>query len=117
MTDRDTRPATARVLINEIEGHLLVAATREEGRSAAARFAARFDWLTGHQRSEVERRFEAEYLVLARGSWQRTAERAERLRGEYERRYRALRRRLLIGSLLGWSAVLVCAGALALARA
>ncbi|MFA3878253.1 hypothetical protein ABS735_32165 [Streptomyces sp. MMCC 100] len=56
MTGGESRSSTARVLIDEIEGHLLVAA-REEGRTAA--------------------------------------ERAGRLRGEYEERCRALRRRLL----------------------
>ncbi|MFJ8538868.1 hypothetical protein [Streptomyces sp. NPDC093591] len=86
--------------LNDIEGHLLLAATREEGRTAAARFSAPLQWLTDRQRSEVERRFEAEYLVLARASWQHTAVRAGRLRAEYEARYRDLRRRLLAGWLL-----------------
>ncbi|MBU6531272.1 hypothetical protein [Streptomyces mayonensis] len=117
MSGEDARPTTARLLIHQIEGHLLVAATREEGRSAAARFTLPLDWLTERQRREVEARFEAEHLALARGSWQRTAERAERLRGEYEERYRALRRRLLAGCLLGWCAVLGCAGALLAGRA
>ncbi|MGN9762253.1 hypothetical protein [Streptomyces sp. SD31] len=86
--------------LNDIEGHLLLAATREEGRTAAVRFSAPLQWLTDRQRGEVERRFEAEYLVLARASWQHTAARAERLRDEYEARYRDLRRRLLAGWLL-----------------
>jgi hypothetical protein len=116
VTGRDSHPSTARVLINEIEGHLLVAAAREEGRTAAARFTAPFDWLSGHRRLEVEERFEAEYLALARGSWQRTAERAGQLRGEYEERYHTLRRRLLVGLLLGWCAVLGCIGVLVLGR-
>ncbi|NNN30128.1 hypothetical protein HLK59_07080 [Streptomyces sp. S3(2020)] len=87
--------------LNDIEGHLLLAATREEGRTAAERFTAPLDWLTDAQRAEVERRFEAEYLALARSSWQRTAVRAGRLRDEYESAYRGLRRRLLAGWLLG----------------
>nr|WP_206209645.1 hypothetical protein [Streptomyces sp. SID10362] len=95
---------------------MLVAATRAEGRTAAARFTAPFDWLGDDRRREVEERFEAEYLVLARESWQRTAERAGRLRGEYEERYRALRRRLLAACLLGVCAVLGCAGVLLLGR-
>ncbi|OWA13964.1 hypothetical protein B9W62_02975 [Streptomyces sp. CS113] len=102
----------ARALVGEIEGHLLVAAARAEGRTAAARFTAPFDWLGDARRREVEERFEAEYLTLARTSWQRTAERAGRLRGEYEERYRALRRRLLAGFLLGACAVFGCAGVL-----
>jgi hypothetical protein len=86
--------------LTDIEGHLLLAATREEGRTAAARFSAPLQWLTEGQRGEVERRFEAEYLALARASWQHTAARAGRLRDEYEARYRDLRRRLLAGWLL-----------------
>ncbi|MFJ6912322.1 hypothetical protein ACIQUX_00010 [Streptomyces sp. NPDC101133] len=116
MSGGDSRPSAARALVREIEGHLLVAATRAEGRTAAARFTAPFDWLGDDRRREVEERFEAEYLVLARESWQRTAERAGRLRGEYEERYRALRRRLLAASLLGVCAVLGCAGVLLLGR-
>ncbi|MFJ7073875.1 hypothetical protein [Streptomyces sp. NPDC098781] len=81
--------------LNDIEGHLLLAATREEGRTAATRFSAPLHWLTDAQRGEVERRFEAEYLALARDSWQRTAERAGSLRDEYEATYRDLRRRML----------------------
>ncbi|MDF3148532.1 MULTISPECIES: hypothetical protein [unclassified Streptomyces] len=90
----------AEEFLNDIEGHLLLAATREEGRTAAARFSAPLQWLTEVQRGEVERRFEAEYLALARASWQHTAARAGRLRDEYEARYRGLRRRLLAGWLL-----------------
>ncbi|MFF4504428.1 hypothetical protein [Streptomyces sp. NPDC001401] len=95
----------AQMLLSEIEGHLLIAAAREEGRTAAARFSASFDWLTQAQREDVERRFETEYLVLARASWQRSAERARELRGEYEETYRGLRRRLLAGWLLACTAV------------
>ncbi|AIV32510.1 hypothetical protein LMJ38_16390 [Streptomyces sp. R1] len=116
MTGGDRLPPAARALVDEIEGHLLVAATRAEGRTAAARFTAPFDWLGDDRRQEVAERYEAEYLALARDSWQRTAERAGRLRGEYEERYRALRRRLLAGFLLGACAVLGCAGALVLGR-
>jgi hypothetical protein len=110
------KAADTRALINDIEGHLLVAAVREEGRAAAERFTAPFDWLTAGQREEVERRFEAEYLVLARTSWWRTAQRAGELRGEYEETYRGLRRRLLAGCLLGW-AVVMAAGVLLLSLA
>ncbi|MDC0769121.1 hypothetical protein [Streptomyces sp. HD] len=92
--------------LNDIEGHLLLAATREEGRTAAARFSAPLDWLTDAQRCEVERRFEAEYLALARASWQHSAERAGRLRDEYEATYRRLRHRLLAGWLLTCALVL-----------
>ncbi|MDO0909561.1 hypothetical protein QQM39_01390 [Streptomyces sp. DT2A-34] len=98
--------------LNDIEGHLLLAATREEGRTAAARFSAPLQGLTDRQRTELERRFEAEYLVLARASWQHTAACAGRLRDEYEARYRDLRRRLLAGWLLtcalAFGALVVC---------
>ncbi|MXM67281.1 hypothetical protein GR925_28580 [Streptomyces sp. HUCO-GS316] len=104
MSTMDTR-----AMLSEIEGHLLLAATREQGRRAAAQFSAPLDWLTDCQRKEVERRFEEQYLELARASWQRTAERALQMRGEYEEIYRGLRRRLLAGWLL------TCAVTLALA--
>nr|WP_222110082.1 hypothetical protein [Streptomyces cupreus] len=90
---------------------MLVAATREEGRTAAERFCAPLaSWLTEAQRNEVERRFESEYVSLARRSWQRTAERAEELRAEYEARYGALRRRLLAGWLVACAGVMVGVG-------
>jgi hypothetical protein len=109
MSSEDTR-----TLLNEIEGHLLIAAAREEGPCAAARFSAPFDWLTRAQREEVERRFEAEYLALARASWQHTAERARQMRGEYEAAYHVLRNRLLAGWLLACAGV-VAAGLVVLA--
>lgn len=93
-----------RAFLGDIEGHLLLAATRREGRAAAERFTAPLHWLTDGQREELEGRFEAEYLVLARDSWRRTAERAGQLRGEYEETYRGLRRRLLAGWLLACAA-------------
>ncbi|MFJ6080197.1 hypothetical protein ACIQI8_02255 [Streptomyces sp. NPDC092369] len=110
----DEHPVDTREFLNEIEGHLLLAAEREQGHAAAMRFTASLVWLTEHQRTEVERRFEAEYLALARASWQRTAERAREVRGEYEEAYRDLRRRLLACWLLTCAAVtavllLVCA--------
>ncbi|MEV7322321.1 hypothetical protein [Streptomyces sp. NPDC093970] len=92
-----------RALVGQIEGHLLLAATRDEGRRAAARAAERMGWLTDTQREDLERQLESEYLGLAHISWRRTAARGEELRQEYEQRYRILRRRLVAGS------VLVCA--------
>ncbi|WP_089103482.1 hypothetical protein [Streptomyces hyaluromycini] len=91
-----------RALVSQIEGHLLLAATREEGRRAAARLADRIGWLTDTQRTDLERHFEAEYLDLARASWQRTTKRGEQLRREYETRYQyqSLRQRLLACFLL-----------------
>ncbi|MFF7468443.1 hypothetical protein [Streptomyces sp. NPDC008092] len=89
-----------RALVNQIEGHLLLAATREEGRRVAARLTDGIGWLTDSQRADLERYFEAEYLDLARASWYRTAERGEQLRREYDTRYRSLRRRILACFLL-----------------
>jgi hypothetical protein len=103
-----------RTLLNDIEGHLLLAAARAEGRTAAARCTAPLYWLTDAQREELEDRFETEYLVLARASWQRTAARAGEIRSEYEKVYRSLRRRLLAGWLLGGAVVW---GVLSLVRA
>ncbi|MYW49260.1 hypothetical protein GT346_39635 [Streptomyces sp. SID161] len=90
-----------RDLVRQVEGHLMLAAAREEGRTAAARLSSRLGWLTETQRQDVERHFEAEYLALARLSWCRTAERARELGQTYESRYRALRRRLLAWCVLG----------------
>ncbi|WP_408990367.1 hypothetical protein [Streptomyces shenzhenensis] len=89
-----------RALVAQIEGHLLLAATREEGRAAGARVADRLGWLTDTQRDDVEREFESAYLALARVSWRRTAERGAELGREYERRYRTVRQRLVTGFLL-----------------
>lgn len=108
------RGEDARVLVNEVEGHLLIAAARRDGRAAAARFTASFDWLTGAQRDEIERCFEAEYLALTRSSWQHTAERARAVRGEYEEAYRGLRRRLVAGLLLACAAALAVTALVAL---
>jgi hypothetical protein len=101
----DEQPVDTRAFLNEIEGHLLLASEREQVHATAARFTASLDWLTEHQRAEVARRFEAEYLALARASWQHTAERAREVRGEYEEVYRDLRRRLLACWLLTCAAV------------
>ncbi|MFD5230220.1 hypothetical protein ACFWJ5_17135 [Streptomyces qaidamensis] len=101
MTAMEGLPADLRAFHNEVEGHLLAAAACEESRTAAARFTAGLDWLPEAHRAEVQRRFAAEHLALARASWQRTAGRGEELRGEYEALYRRLRARLLAGLLLG----------------
>ncbi|MFE2416016.1 hypothetical protein [Streptomyces hokutonensis] len=102
--------------LNEIEGHLLIAATHTEGRAAAARFTARLEWLTDGQRAEVARQFEAEYLALTRKSWQRTAARSRQLRDEYEGAYRRLRQRALACCLLA-CALFAATGLVAIALA
>ncbi|MDT0390325.1 hypothetical protein [Streptomyces dubilierae] len=101
MTATGEPPVDLRAFHNEVAGHLLAAAARAEARSAAARFAAGLDWLPAPDRAEVERRFAAEHLALARASWERTARRGEELRGEYEAVYRRLRARSLAVLLLG----------------
>jgi hypothetical protein len=110
MTAMEGLPADVdlRAFHNDVEGHLLLAAAHEEARAAAARFAARLDRLPEAEREEAERLFAAEYLALARASWQRTARRGQELRGEYEAVYRRLRARLLAVLLLG-CALLVAA--------
>ncbi|GGX96968.1 hypothetical protein [Streptomyces fructofermentans] len=116
MTAPDGPQDGAAALINELEGHLLIAAALGEGRAEAGRFAGRFDWLTDSRRAEVEERFAEEYMALARRSWRQTAHRAARLRGEYEEAYRVLRRRLL-AVWLSAAAALLCAAALLLSLA
>ncbi|MFC8144560.1 hypothetical protein ACFUKV_22950 [Streptomyces paradoxus] len=101
MTAMEGLPVDLRAFHNDVEGHLLAAAVHEEARTAAARFTGGLDWLPEAQRAEVERRFAAEHLALSHASLQRTARRAEELRGEYETVYRRLRARLLAGVLLG----------------
>ncbi|MFF6987614.1 hypothetical protein [Streptomyces sp. NPDC010273] len=110
----DEHPVDPGAFLNDIEGHLLIAAAHAEGRTAAARFTARLDWLTEGQRAEVEREFEAEYLALTRRSWQRTAERGRQLRDEYEEAYRRLRQRAFAYCLLG-CALLAATGLVAFA--
>ncbi|MGW1750449.1 hypothetical protein ACWCRD_33485 [Streptomyces sp. NPDC002092] len=102
----DEHPVDTKAFLNEVEGHLLLVSVRDQGHAAALRFTASLDWLTEGQRAEVERRFEAEYLGLARTSWQRTAERSRDLREEYEEAYRLLRQRLLAACLLGAAVIL-----------
>ncbi|MFI2913350.1 hypothetical protein ACG2OD_34610 [Streptomyces sp. PDY-4] len=102
-------PADVEALLNEIEGHLLVDAARTEARTATAELTAGIDWLTEHQREEVARRFAERYLALSRTSWQRTVERGEELRAQYETRYRHLRQRLLGCALFGCALALAAA--------
>lgn len=116
MTTMDEHPVDTGTFLNDIEGHLLIAAAHAEGRTAAARFTARLDWLTDGQRDEVERQFEAEYLTLTRLSWQRTAERGRQLRDEYEETYRRLRQRALAYCLLA-CALLAATGLVAVTLA
>lgn len=116
MTAMDDRPRPAAetdLLIQEIEGHLLVESARAESRAAAARFGDRLDWLTRAQREEVERVYADDHLALTRATWRHTARRCRELRAEYENRYRELRRRTLAGGLLAVACALGTALALA----
>jgi len=101
MTTRDdNRQVDVTALVNEIQGHLLIAATRQEGQEAAVRFTAELDWLTSHQKVEVERQFVEAHLALARASWQHTAARSAELRAQYEAKYRRLKGRLTVVCLM-----------------
>ncbi|WP_393073856.1 hypothetical protein [Streptomyces sp. LN704] len=101
MTAMDDRPLDPGALVSELEGHLLIEATRAEGRAEAVRFARSLAWLTDTQREEVEEAYVDNHLALARRSWERTARRGRELRAEYEAAYHALRRRLCTTVLLG----------------
>jgi hypothetical protein len=105
----DDRPLQTRALIHELEGHLLIEATRAEGRAEAVRFTRSLTWLTDSQRQEAEARYQENHLALTRRSWERTAQRGTELRAEYEERYRVLRRRLCAGVLLGTALALATA--------
>ncbi len=95
MTTMDDRPPSPRALIDELEGHLLIEATKAEGRAEAARFTHSPGLPDGHPTRRGGRTFTDTYLALTRRSWERTARRGRELCTEYEARYRALRRRLL----------------------
>ncbi|MBV2352798.1 hypothetical protein KUM39_00245 [Streptomyces sp. J2-1] len=82
-------------LANEAEGFLLLHAEREQARREAVHLCDRLPWLTGGQAEDLTARYCEQRLGLTRQALQATADRAKRLRGEYETRYRDLRRSLL----------------------
>ncbi|MEU0008741.1 hypothetical protein ABZ079_31925 [Streptomyces sp. NPDC006314] len=82
-------------LANEVEGYLLLQAEREQAQSEAEALCARLPWLTSGQAEDLTRHYTEQRLGLTRQALQATADRAKRLRGEYEARYAALRRALL----------------------
>ncbi|MBL1083117.1 cytochrome C oxidase subunit I [Streptomyces actinomycinicus] len=94
---------------NEVEGYLLWQARIAEAERRAHEFTAPVEWLTTAQREDIERRYVADSLCRARADLERVAGRCVSLRGEYEQRYRELRRRCLATVLA------VCAGAVAVA--
>ncbi|GAA3828758.1 hypothetical protein [Streptomyces chiangmaiensis] len=82
-------------LANEVEGYLLLQAEREQAQREAEALCARLPWLTSGQADDLERHYTEQRLGLTRQALQATADRAKRLRGEYETRYATLRRTLL----------------------
>ncbi|MEU9972417.1 cytochrome C oxidase subunit I [Streptomyces sp. NPDC051014] len=105
------RRGTGQDLGNQVEGYLLWRARITEAEQRAREFTRRMDWLTTSQRDEIERHYVDDSLRRARQDLERIAARAVSLRGEYERRYRALRARCA-----GWT-LAVCGGAAFLAAA
>ena len=82
-------------LANEVEGYLLLRAERDQAQREATALCSRLPWLTRAQAEEVSRQYVEQRLGLTRQALQRTADRAHRLRAEYEARYATLRRTLL----------------------
>ncbi|MFJ5534682.1 hypothetical protein [Streptomyces sp. NPDC093261] len=82
-------------LANEVEGYLLLQAEREQAQRDAEALCARLPWLTSEQAEDLVHHYTEQRLCLTRQVLQATADRAKRLREEYETRYAALRRTLL----------------------
>ncbi|MEU2060861.1 hypothetical protein [Streptomyces sp. NPDC013455] len=80
---------------NEVEGYLLLHAEREQAQREAEALCACLPWLTTGQADDLTRHYLEQRLGLTRQALQVTADRAKRLRGEYEARYATLRRTLL----------------------
>ncbi|OIJ64700.1 hypothetical protein WN71_027615 [Streptomyces mangrovisoli] len=74
---------------------------REQAQREAEALCARLPWLTTGQAEDLTRHFTEQRLGLTRQALQVTADRATRLRGEYEARYAELRRALRIRHTLG----------------
>lgn len=82
-------------LDNEVEGYLLLHAERDQAQHEAETLCSRLPWLTTAQAEDLTRRYIEQRLGLTRQALQITANRADRLRAEYEARYTALRQTLL----------------------
>ncbi|MEU5757088.1 hypothetical protein [Streptomyces sp. NPDC047829] len=100
------------MLVNQVEGYLLVQAEREQALREAAALCARLPWLTGSQAEDLTSRYCEQRLHLTRRTLQAVAARAEQLRKEYEARYAALRHTLLKRHAACASLLLICASAL-----
>lgn len=109
--------AQAGGLGDQVEGYLLWQATIAVAEQRAQAFVEPMEWLTTSQRADVEQRYVADSLHHARRDLERIAARCRSLRGEYEARYRELRRRCV-----GWAVAVgaclasVTAAALSLIR-
>ncbi|WP_328741552.1 hypothetical protein OG436_02550 [Streptomyces caniferus] len=82
-------------LAHEVESYLLVEAERAQARREAEALCAKLPWLTTAQADDLARHYMDQRLGLTCQALQAIADRAKRLRGEYEARYAALRRTLL----------------------
>ncbi|MFF3482081.1 hypothetical protein ACFYXC_02225 [Streptomyces sp. NPDC002701] len=105
---RPDRPGAA--LANEVEGYLLLRAERDQARLEATALCARLPWLTTAQAEDLSRHYVEQRLGLTRQALQVTADRAHRLRAEYEARHAVLRRTLLKWHAACASLVLTAAG-------
>ena len=94
-------PGEAAVGINQLEGYLLWQAETDRARDSAREFSARLPWLTTAQREEVERAYTQDRLEQSKAYLVRIAARCRELQREYQERYNALRRRLVIVFVLG----------------
>ncbi|MDO0926640.1 hypothetical protein QQY24_14910 [Streptomyces sp. TG1A-8] len=103
------------VLACEVEGFLLLQAEREQARREAENLCAKLPWLTTAQAEDLARHYTEQRLGLTRQALQSFADRAARLRGEYEARYATLRRRLLKYHALSASVVLAATASAAAA--
>ncbi|MFF7969773.1 hypothetical protein [Streptomyces sp. NPDC007905] len=98
-------------LANQVEGYLLLQAEREQAQREAAALCARLPWLTTGQTEDLTHHYMELRLGLTRQALQATADRAKRLRGEYEARYAALRRTLLQRHAVYACVLFACASA------
>ncbi|MGW3151643.1 hypothetical protein ACWDG1_44970 [Streptomyces sp. NPDC001177] len=106
------RGGRTRSIANDVEGYLLVRAEREQARREAEALCARLPWLTTGQAEDLTLHYIEQRLGLTRQALQATADRAGRLRGEYETRYRSLRRTLLQRHAATACVLLACTAAL-----
>ncbi|MFF2204899.1 hypothetical protein [Streptomyces sp. NPDC058145] len=97
-------------LANEVEGYLLLHAELEQAQREAEALCARLPWLTTGQAEDLTQHYTEQRLDLTRKALQATADRAKRLRGEYEARYRELRRILIRRHTVTACFILTCTG-------